>query len=78
MSRSFTDKKTYVTPRRNSEKGDKRDWHKRLRRLSKEQLASDPEGISPCENDAGNPWHFNKDGKWLFWVKDGTKKERSK
>ena len=50
-----------------SEKQDKAESNRRLRRMVRERLGHDPTAeVLPHRHEAGNPWTFWKDGKvWL-------------
>jgi hypothetical protein len=61
-----------------SEKFDKRLWHKRLRRLEREQLdiANDIDyQIMPIVHDVSDPWVMIKDGKNIYFTVRGLRKE---
>lgn len=44
-----------------SEKQDKKTWHRKLRRINKQRIK---EGLEPLDkHDVSNPWDMDKDGK---------------
>jgi len=50
-----------------SEKQDKRDYNRRFRRVSKQQIQLAPEAdVKPDLREYSNPWNLSKDGKQRF------------
>jgi hypothetical protein len=58
---------------KDSEKDDKKLWHRKMRRKTKHALAGDKE--PPSVNEVSNPWNMGKDGKSYHpdWEKGSRK-----
>lgn len=49
-----------------SEKKDKRIWHKRMRTHERDRLIVDPDGVQTHHKAVSNRWTMGKDGKGYF------------
>lgn len=79
MSRSYnknTFSRNFMTHGRASEKKDKKDWHQKFRRVTKQLCQENKEQEEftanhlPVENEISNPYAFSKDGKHYVSQKD--------
>ena len=57
-----------------SEKADKRLWHKRMRARERDRLITNPEGEPTCEKEVSNTWDMAKDGKQYWPVEENYRK----
>jgi hypothetical protein len=68
MSRSYRHTPKCSWSRHDSEKADKKLWHRRMRTAIRARLhnANPDEVLLPLDNEIGNVWCFYKDGKFRF------------
>ena len=68
MSRSRKKTPIFGITTARSEKEDKRIANRKLRRVVKQELAREPDGVLPVLREVSNVWSMEKDGK-LFYHK---------